>query len=144
MGCSVARLVNRLVGDCSLVPTKSVRRFVGWSPNHGCFSSHRASGHRQDQTLRRTVLPQVTDAYFLTPSTATDLCMVAGATAGQTKVPSTQSRLAFAAGGQDAKVAAAFAKVRANVHLQLKCAEEGAGAHCIKCPAQDHTALSVQ
>ncbi len=27
--------------------------------NHGCFSSHRTSGHRQHQTLRRTVLPQV-------------------------------------------------------------------------------------
>ena len=104
--------------------------------NQGCVSNHRTSGHRQDQTLRRTVRPQVTDSYFLTSSTATDLCMVAGATTGKTKVPSTQSRLAVAGDAQDAKVAAAIANVRANVDRQLKCADEGGGAHCIKCPVK--------
>jgi hypothetical protein len=62
--------------------------------------------------------------------------MVAGATAGKTKVSSTQSRLAVAGGAQDAKVAAAIANVRANVDRQLKCADEGGGAHCIKCPVK--------
>ena len=31
------------------------------------------------------MLPQVTDAYFLTPSTATDLCMVADSTGQETQ-----------------------------------------------------------
>jgi hypothetical protein len=57
--------------------------------------------------------------------------MVAGTTAGKTKVPSTQSRLAVAGGAQDAKVSAAIANVNANVDRQLKYADEGGGAHSL-------------
>jgi hypothetical protein len=62
--------------------------------------------------------------------------MVSGATAGKTKVSSTQIRLTVAGGAQDAKVATAFANVCANVDRQLKCVEEDGGVHCIKCPVK--------
>jgi len=85
------------------------------------------------------------------PTTATqgtgvgiDLGMVAGATtAGKRKVPTKQRRLAVAGGAQDDKVAEAFAKVRANVSRQLKYAEEGGGAHWIKCPVKSMFTLQM-
>jgi hypothetical protein len=77
VGSSVRRL--RPQGSPRLQPTqKKGENPSQTSGNRGrrgrqsrmCLT-HRTSGHRQDQTLRRTVLPQVTDVFFLMTSTTT-------------------------------------------------------------------------